>query len=56
MDDAVLGFTLGTGYGIKLDLNEMNDLGYSIEYSELSCAYLIQGLLVWFNVVNIIVL
>ena len=56
MDDSVLGLTRGTGYGIKLDLNESNDLGYSIEYSELPCAYLIQGLFIWLNIVHIIFL
>ena len=44
MDDEVIGFTLGTGYGIKLALNESTDLGSLIGSSEWSGTDLIQGL------------
>ena len=34
MDDEVIGFTPGTTYGIKVDLDERTELGSSIESSE----------------------
>ena len=34
MDGEVLEFTIGTGYGIKMDLNERTDMGALIESSE----------------------
>ena len=54
MDGEVLGFTLGTGYGIKLALNESTDLGSLIGSSEWSGTDLIQGLSIWSKIVNII--
>ena len=54
MDYEVLGFTLVNGYRIKLDLNETTEMGSSIYSSEWSGTYLIQGLLILLNIVNII--
>ena len=52
-DDEALGFTLATGYGIKLDLNESNEIISSIESSEWYGNSLIKGLFIWFKIIII---